>query len=218
MKHSTLQLSLALALGIASIGAQAAMLNTGDRLTINSGVSATDANGNVTNVTVSWFGMDANQGGTISGSEKSPLTQGSKGIVIGVTQPPGEIDTAEFFGYSWSDYTTSPITGGTDGLNLSGWAVTVLMGSGVSINMGGGAWGSGFTNGVGNLVWDGVYGHAYALDYHASVPLYDPSGFGGVKYALHLEGTVHPVPVPAAAWLLTSGMFGLVSFARRRYG
>lgn len=32
--------------------------------------------------------------------------------------------------------------------------------------------------------------NVYALDYYATVPLGDPSGFGGVKYRLHLEGTV----------------------------
>ena len=51
---------------------------------------------------------------------------------------------------------------------------------------------------------------------------------GGVKYALHLEGTVqcqmtpegdcmnHPVPLPAAAWLLGSGLLGLIGVARCR--
>jgi len=33
-------------------------------------------------------------------------------------------------------------------------------------------------------------GNAYVLDYRATVPVGDPSGFGGVKYALHLEGII----------------------------
>ena len=40
--------------------------------------------------------------------------------------------------------------------------------------------------------------------------------FNGVKGYWHLEGTVAPVPVPAAAWLLGSGLIGLVGVARRK--
>lgn len=39
-------------------------------------------------------------------------------------------------------------------------------------------------------------GDAYILDYSAHVPLGDPSGFGGVKYLLHLEGTIGVAPPP----------------------
>ena len=57
----------------------------------------------------------------------------------------------------------------------------------------------------------------YSLEYNATVPYGDPSGFGGVQYALHLEGTIGAaVPVPAAAWLFGSGLLGLVGVARRR--
>jgi hypothetical protein len=61
----------------------------------------------------------------------------------------------------------------------------------------------------------------YTLDYQATVPLGDASGFGGVPYELHLVGHVAAnadpvVPVPAAAWLFGSGLAGLVAVARRR--
>lgn len=216
MKHLTLQMSLALAFGLCTLGAQAAMLNNGDHLTINPGIYTTDTNGNITNVTVSWFAMDSDGNSKIAGSEKSVLMQGSKGIVIGVTQPPGEIDGGAYFGYPLGHVTTSPITGGTtSGLDFSGWAVNW---SGLLINMGSGAWGAGFSNGVANFAWSGVYDSAYSLDYAATVPLGDPSGFGGVKYKLHLEGTVQAVPVPAAVWLLGSGLIALAGAARRRKG
>ncbi|TCV79982.1 VPLPA-CTERM sorting domain-containing protein [Sulfurirhabdus autotrophica] len=35
-------------------------------------------------------------------------------------------------------------------------------------------------------------------------------------YSLYLEGTISPVPVPAAVWLLGSGLFGLIGLARRK--
>jgi energy-converting hydrogenase Eha subunit G len=85
--------------------------------------------------------------------------------------------------------------------------------------MGAGAWGAGFTNGVGNLTWSGVYGTAYTLDYHATVPLGDASGFGGVAYALHLTGVATAAPVPEASTygMMMAGL-GLVGFmaSRRR--
>ena len=80
--------------------------------------------------------------------------------------------------------------------------------------MGGGAWGEGFTDGVGNFVWDGVYGHAYTLDYRATVPANDPSGFGSVGLAWHFEGVV-AVP-EAATWGMMLAGLGLVGLATRR--
>ena len=61
-------------------------------------------------------------------------------------------------------------------------------------------------------------GSAYTLDYDAKVPFDDASGFGGVSYTLHLEGTIGSaaIPVPAAVWLFGSGLLGLVGVARRR--
>ena len=59
-------------------------------------------------------------------------------------------------------------------------------------------------------------GAGYILNYSAVVPDGDPSGFGGVKYALHLEGAVSTVPVPTAVWLFSSGLIGLIGLARRK--
>jgi hypothetical protein len=178
--------------------------------------------------------MDTNKNGAIAGTEKTPVAQGTTGLVIGTTTTAGASHggcptggdsnaiTAPwcFFGNTGSDFASVAITGSTTaGLDFSGWTVTW---NGIpAINMGGTAWGAGFTSGVANITWSGVYGTAYTLDYHATVPLGDPSNFGGVQYALHLVGIVNEaqvsaVPVPAAVWLFGSGLLGLVGIARRK--
>jgi hypothetical protein len=108
--------------------------------------------------------------------------------------------------------------GNTGNVDMSGWSVTW---NGIAdIPMSGGSYGNSnlFSNGVGNVVCavDCGNGDSYTLDYRATVPVGDPSGFGGVKYALHLEGTVSVIPVPAAVWLFGSGLLGLVGVARRK--
>jgi hypothetical protein len=229
------------ALAIGSVGITGAMSahaltpHDGDVLQIDAGVNAYDTNGNFTNVSSgSWFAMDVNGDSKISGTEKVALRQGTTGLVIGATYAagashsgpvaPGDTNAItapwEFFGSTGSDYLTHAVTGSTEtGLDFSGWTVTW---NGLpAIPMGAGAWGTGFSDGVANFVgawyWSGSLFDmpyiTYTLDYHATVPLGHVSGFGGVKYALHLEAL--PVPEASTYGMMLAGL-GLVGFAVRR--
>lgn len=225
MKHGATTLAAIMGLTMGGV-VQAAVLNMNDLLTINAGVQSYDSYGNALGVTGgSWFALEGDNNSRITSTEKSPLYPGSDGgILIGNLQSPGEIDTLSFFYYPGGHYTTVAPTGGTtSGIDFSGWA---LHWNGLDIAMGDGAWnplncgslGSpcSFSDGVAAFSWSGVYGDSYSLWYTAMVPVGDPSGFGGVQYMLHLEGVVNAVPVPAAAWLLCSGLLGLLGAARRR--
>ena len=232
MKKTALSIAVGMVLGVASMATYAATVNTNDQLTITAGVNGTNSSGATIVKSGCYFAMDNNKDSIIQGTEKDALSQGTTGLVIGVTTAQGAshsgvpvagdtnaIDAPwAFFGNTGSDYVPKiSVTGSTtNGLNLSGWTVTW---NGIAaINMGGGAWqplncsalgctGHTFTNGNAMFTWDGVYGDAYTLNYAATVPAGDPSGFGGVQYFLHLTGVVNqgapaPVPLPAAVWLL----------------
>lgn len=60
-----------------AVSVQAATLNVGDTLHITSGVATTDINGNVTNVTGSWFGIDLTGDNKIQNDEKGVLSDRS---------------------------------------------------------------------------------------------------------------------------------------------
>jgi len=242
MHFSKSAFSLAIgAVGImTAMATHAATLSNGNQLTITAGVNAYDANGNFTNVSSgSWFAWDMNGNSNIAGIEKHALSMGTTGIITGVATSagashlgaPDNTDTNaitapwEFLGNTGSDYTTIGITGSTEnGLNMSGWTVTW---NGRLINTRGGAWGTGFIDGVGNLTLSGI-NDFYTLDYHATVPLNDPSGFGGLKYALHLEGycstpegcDLYPTPTTptpeASTYTMMLAGLGLVGLAARR--
>ncbi len=240
MNKKILSAAILVSLGtVAPLGAQAASLNNGDVLTIATGVPVFGASSTVTGFTGSYYGVDTNADKKISNTEKVALSQGTTGLVIGVTTTPGAFhlgapaisDTNAitapdlFFGNTGSWYTTVPITGGTTGLNMSGW--NWAWASSSSIPMGGGAWqpancselgctGYTFTNGIGRFQWDGVYGDAYTLDYTSTVPAGDPSSLGGIQFYTHLVGTVTAVPVPGAAWLFGSGLLGLLGAVKKR--
>jgi hypothetical protein len=165
---------------------------------------------------------------TASGSHLGlPGCSPASSVCTPTTEVPGIDNPWGFFGSTGMDKTTSPsnvlsTSGATGKVDMAGWAVTW---NGIpTIPMGAGPWGAAttFSAGVGNVVCsvDCSAGNTYVLDYHGTVPAGDPSGFGGVQYGLHLEGSIAstppPVPVPAAVWLFGSGLMGLVGVARRR--
>ena len=240
MNKTVLSTAVGLALGLASLATHAATVTNTEYLTITTGASV--GTNPVTSATGSYFGMDTNGDSKIQLSELDMLKQGTTGLVFGVTTAAGAshsgvpvagdtnaIDAPwAFFGNTGSDYLKVAVSGNTtNGLNMSGWTVTW---NGIpAINMGGGAWqplncsaawmqctGHTFTNGNAEFTWDGILGDAYTLNYAATVPAGDPSGFGGVQYFLHFTGTVQPIPLPAAVWLMGSGLLGLVGVARRK--
>ncbi|WJW75207.1 VPLPA-CTERM sorting domain-containing protein [Thiohalobacter sp. IOR34] len=249
MNKTLMASAVALAMGAGvSMGAQAATLNfTAGAKACVLGVDTTTATGclyDVTTTNGSWFSMDADGSGSVSDSEKTPIAPFNGVIVDGVTTQAasdshsGEPDGSEnpdiddpwsFFGNTGMHQTTSPISvvsndgAGTVELDFTGWDVTW---NGIaSIPMGGDT--ANFASDTGIAVMtcgvDCGDGDTFVLDYAAHVPLGDASGFGGVAYALHLEGTisgtlpaVSAVPVPAAVWLFGSGLVGLVGVARRK--
>lgn len=189
-----------------------------------------------------WFSMDADGSGTVTDGEKTIFSPGlDGGVFIGVTQDTnghashsgaphtgtGGIDTEwGFFNNAGMVYTSTAVTdltgsGATRQLDFSGWTVTW---NGIAaIPMGGDV-----TNFPGDTTTATIVcssaacaqGDTFVLDYAAHVPLGDPSKFGGVPYAVHMTGTIAAaptvIPVPAAVWLLGSGLVGLVGVARRK--
>jgi hypothetical protein len=217
-------------------------LNNGDILSITAGVPVLDGTGNVTNVSPgSYFAMDTDSNSKVDGFNKVPLSQGTAGIVIGATTTAGAshagapvggdtgtIDAPWLFNTNTgTDFVTVGITGSTEaGLDLSGWNVS--WNAIAAIPMTTGAWqplncavlgctGTTFTNGIADFDWSGVYGDPYTLNYAATVPIGDASGFGGTQYYLHFEGTVTAAPVPEAeTYILTLAGLGVAGFMASR--
>ena len=226
MKKSTISSAVALIMGTASFGAQASMasdavlsMDLGQKFCVIGGTFPNCTYG-VSNITSgSFFGMDTNGNG-LTGGEKVAI-ESLNGIGIGTTQPAIDIDkTWIFFCSPGNHQTTSDVNILTDDgagnvtLDFSGWNVT--WNAIPSIPMGAGA-----SNGIATVTCAAncSAGDTYVLDYLATVPAGDPSGFGNVAYTLHLEGTIGSaavVPVPAAVWLFGSGLLGLVGVARRK--
>jgi hypothetical protein len=211
---------------LSAVSAQAVALNAGDVLTITNGVYAADSYGNITDVgSGSYFGMDFSGNAKIAGTEKTTIAMGTTGIKIGSTQAPGAIDSWFFNNATGMDWTNGvAVTGSTEnGLDLSGWTVNW---NGVNPPMTTGAWQPGncaslgcsgvFTDGNAHFSWDGTDGGTYLLTYTATVPLGDPSGFGGTAYFLHLEGNVQLVPEAETYAMMLAGLGAVGLMARRR--
>ena len=182
-------------------------------------------------VSGSFFSMDSDGSGTVEPTEKVAISSlaaydfanttaatGSHAGVIDGTESPVS-DIWEFFGGTGMHYASSALVDNGDGtIDMSGWNVTW---NGIAaIPMGGDSANFAADTGLATIACGACgVGDAYTLTYAAHVPLGDASGFGGVGYALTLEGTigsVSAVPVPAAVWLFGSGLLGLVGVARRK--
>lgn len=219
---------LALALGsvgvMQSVSANAWELTAGDRLTIAAGIEAVDGGGYANIYNGSFFAVDTNGDSKIQGTEKTVLSQGSTGIVIGASNTaPGEVAAPwTFLGEVGYDWISAPVSGSsyTGGADMSGWMVTW---NGSQFALGTGAWQvlsssgsgmpiSGYTNGKGIFNWSGFYGDAYTLDYTATV---QSGPFTGIQWALHLEGEVLPVPEASTYGMMLAGL-GLVGLAAAR--
>ncbi len=213
-----------------------ATLPTGSVLMFDPGVRAATNNAFVTSG--SYFGMDTNGDSKIESGERTPIAA-YFGVPIGIVTsatgshtgfPDGSenigIDQPwSFFGNTGMDFVTSPVTQlSTTTLDFSGWRVT--WNAIPAIDMGTNAWqplncsaplmactGETFSNGAGNLTWGGANGGAFTLNYAATVPANDPSGFGGVHYFLHLTGTViEPGPLTTSGGTLAPGITGVAGY------
>lgn len=236
-----MKIALALFLVAAATSAHATTLQAGDRLTIKAPAEGSvDAYGFPVSFSgLSYWGFDNNDDGSIRLTELLPLNEGDKGLTLGKTTvaganhggqiEPGDTNEitapGEFFANTGSFFLASPASGSTEGgLDLSGWSWGW---NGIErIALGQNAWQPSncgnlgtcdhtFVDGQAWFRWDGVYGHAYTLDYSATVRPGDPSGFGNVRFYLHLEGSVMPVPEPSPGWLFAAAL-PLIGFAANR--
>lgn len=195
----------ALALSTSSLAAQAVLPN-GAVLQFIAGVPSYDSNGNQINIASgSYFAVDLNGNGTFTGSEKTPIAM-HEGVIIGASQPAsgshaGTVDGTEspsidapwnFFGNTGMFQTLSPVSDYGDGtLDFSGLGVTWAGIPNIPI-------GDPLRSPTPDTLRATIVctntpcqtGDTYTLNYSGRVPAGDPSGFGGVLFGLHLEGTI----------------------------
>jgi hypothetical protein len=234
---------MTVAMGTLSLGANAALVS-GTQLSFTAGAPVVVAcldGGNpetgcnftfaqVTDMGGSYFRMD--QGGDPA-DEKTALSMFAP-IVLGQAmtssgQHTGAINGSEspaidnpwgFFGNTGMHTLLSGVSVIDSDVNNDGGFTQTLDFSGWGVNWGN--YGPGGTDGgtipmggVATIVCD-LADCASGSNYVLDMAVHVPAAFTSVPYTLHLEGTVSQVPVPAAVWLLGSGIVGLVGVARRR--
>ncbi len=146
-------------------------------------------------------------------------------FVLTTTETPGIDEPWNFFNNTGMHYSNAPFAQIADThtshhhIDFSGWTVTW---NGIAtIPLGTSAW-NGNANGVATISCSSSScsdTSSFTLDYSALSATGPPSGYVGVRYALHMTGTIAEaavVPIPATAWLFGSGLLGLVGVARKR--
>lgn len=192
------------------------------------------------------FGIDANGNFTIELSERTGLVSNNGlklGVTQPASVASPDIDQPWWtFGQQGIHYTTSPINilsddgQGNVELDFSGWSVNW---NNIDFAMGGNSWGSN-PDGVAQMTCsnDCSNGDSFSIFYTATVT---EGPFQGIRYRLGFDsnapilaalaaggsgptedlgiiatGTISAVPVPAAVWLFSSGLIGLIGLARRK--
>jgi len=88
--NSFFALALGAVASLAALPVRAFVVNPGDVLTLATGTGSYDANGELVSVTGgSWFALDANSDFVLAAHEKTLLSQGTTGLVIGAATLPG---------------------------------------------------------------------------------------------------------------------------------
>lgn len=206
-KQKTLCAMVIMACGGLSTQAQAT-LPSNAILSFDAGVVTSSSSGTTFVKSGSYFGMDTNGDSLVRAAERTAISI-NNGLAIGTAQdasgthsgaPDGSevagIDSAwSFFGNTGLHYTIANVTKLSDDnagivtLDFSGWGVAW---NGIPrISMATSAWESN-ADGVANLVCavDCAEGDTFTLNYSATVPAGDVSGFGNVKYNLEMVGTI----------------------------
>jgi len=226
MKKSLLAFSIGLTL--TSVEVTAAVLQPGDRLSIEAGSNFALGGGGYGTVPIlgeNGITVGPAQGDTGSGSHGGPPVEGDVGAV---TQPWNFLYNTGYEYFSPDNGSGSFGGDTTNGVDMTAWTMTYncisnLILGGCFLVTGGCTQNPGPTaeiiysnTGIGAFNWSGIYGDSYSITYTANVPVSDPS-IGGMQYDLFLTGTVSAVPVPATVWLFGSGLLGLAGFARRKH-
>ena len=174
----------------------------------------------------SFFTMGGTQTKTSLNTQYSFLSSSTTLTLSGVPQA----NIATFFPFYSESGEIETVGTGISILSASGDTATVDM-SGLTwafstnpyypvINVGSGAWSSGYINGVGNVTCETgsecALGSAYTLKYTATTPLGDPSGISGVKLYFEMHGTVGAVPEASTYSMMLVGLGLLGAVVRRR--
>ncbi|WP_296749362.1 PEP-CTERM sorting domain-containing protein [Thiobacillus sp.] len=178
--------------------------------------------GNTTTLAGSWFSMlaaDVDEdmipetnvytGLRGAGTTGTNFVTAGGTLNFGLANAAGTIDRPwSFFnaaGTHWNNQVleVTVVDANTLHVNMAGWTVNW---NGGDIDMGAG--GPAVISNV-----DGIWNNGNdTLDYSAVVP---SGGFAGVQYALHLQGSMAPVPEASTYGMMLAGL-GLVGFAVRR--